>query len=190
MSIDNNSITTSAAVQKPNDIDNNALHRRSNNVPASILNATQVQSNVPNVHALNTDFKFVDRSGKKAHWTKRNCLFRWICCSMCFPPWVSCVIWFVIIAVIICIIVIGAILGSFKMPTVEFAGLNPTLPSGTQQIQFSSTGFVINAGLILNVINPNILDLKLSNLTAKVKESIHRANNTAEVKSLNSKLFI
>ncbi|KAI8646535.1 hypothetical protein BD408DRAFT_336459 [Parasitella parasitica] len=53
------------------------------------------------------------------------------------------------------------------MPTIAFAGLNSTLPDGTQQVEFSSTGVVINAGLILNVINSNVLSMKLSNLTAK-----------------------
>lgn len=92
---------------------------------------------------------------------------------MCFPPWVAYIIWFIVIAVIICITVIGAILGSFKMPTIEFAGLNSTLPNGTQRIQFSSIGVVINVGLIVNVINPNILNLKLSTLISKVELWYH-----------------
>ncbi|KAF1800735.1 hypothetical protein FB192DRAFT_1382102 [Mucor lusitanicus] len=56
------------------------------------------------------------------------------------------------------------------MPTIDFAGLNSTLPNGTQQIEFSSTGVVIHAGLILNVMNPNVLSMKLSDLTAKVNK--------------------
>lgn len=190
MLIDDNSVTMSAAVQKPNYIHNNTMHGRSNNASTPVSNSTQVQSNLSNAYTLNTDLKFVDKTKKKVHWTKRNCFFRWISCSMCFPPWVAYIMWFIVIAVIICIIVIGAILGSFKTPTIEFAGLNSTLPNGTQQIQFSSTGVVINVGLILNVANPNILNLKLSTLRAKVKETIHWENNNAEIKSLSLKLFI
>lgn len=154
-----------AFVQKPNDDNSPTVNRQANTI--AVPSAGREPS-IPNAHALNTNFTFVDRPEKKVHWTKRNCFFRWICCSMCFPPWVAYILWFIVIAVIICIIVIGAILGSFKMPTINFAGLNSTLPSGTQQIEFSSTGVVIHAGLILNVINPNILSMKLSDLTAKV----------------------
>lgn len=151
-------------VQKPND---NSDHRSN---PVATTAAAQRQPNIPNAYALNTDFTFVDRPEKKVHWTKRNCFFRWICCSMCFPPWVAYILRFIVIALIICIIVIGALLGSFKMPTIDFAGLNSTLPNGTQQIEFSSTGVVIHAGLILNVMNPNVLSMKLSDLTAKVNK--------------------
>ncbi|CEP09513.1 hypothetical protein [Parasitella parasitica] len=150
----------SVPVQKPDDV-----HDRTTPYPMS--NTVQEQASLPNAYVSNTDFNHTDKPQKKVHWTKRHCFFRWICCSMCFPPWVAYIIWFIVIAVIICIIVIGALLGSFKMPTIAFAGLNTTLPNGTQQIQFSSTGVVINAGLILNVINPNVLSMKLSNLTAK-----------------------
>ncbi|KAL7326848.1 hypothetical protein PS15p_209122 [Mucor circinelloides] len=157
-------IATSGFVQKPNDIHHRTINHSSDATPAPF---TQRQPSIPNAYQLNTDFKFVDRQGKKVHWTKRNCFLRWVCCSMCFPPWVAYILWFIVIAVIICIIVIGALLGSFKMPTIDFAGLNSTLPSGTQQIEFSSTGVVIHAGLLLNIVNPNVLSMKLSNLTAK-----------------------
>ncbi|KAL9559241.1 hypothetical protein MBANPS3_000508 [Mucor bainieri] len=150
-------------VQKPHEHGNDGGNHA---MPASAVQ--REPTSTPNAYALNSDFTFVDRPEKKVqHWTKRYCFFRWICCSMCFPPWVAYILWFIVIAVIICIIVIGAILGSFKMPTIDFAGLNSTLPNGTQQIEFSSTGVVIHAGLILNVINPNILSMKLSDLTAK-----------------------
>lgn len=159
-------MATSGFVQKPNDIHDRTINHSSNGTPAP---SGQRQPSIPNAYQLNTDFKFVDRQEKKVHWTKRNCFLRWVCCSMCFPPWVAYILWFIVIAVIICIIVIGALLGSFKMPTIDFAGLNSTLPSGTQQIEFSNTGVVIHAGLLLNVVNSNVLSMKLSNLTAKVR---------------------
>ncbi|KAI9468279.1 MAG: hypothetical protein EXX96DRAFT_492950 [Benjaminiella poitrasii] len=87
---------------------------------------------------------------------------------MCLPAWLAYLIWFIVAAVIICIIVIGALLGSFRLPSYSFIGLDSIVPAGVEQFQATSTGFNINVGLLFNIINPNALGLKLSNITAKV----------------------
>jgi hypothetical protein len=106
---------------------------------------------------------------KRVPFAKRDCITRWLCCAICeFPAWLAYILWFIFVAVIICIIVIGAMLASFKVPSIDFVGLNTTLPNGIPQIQFSGTGFIINIGLILNIINDNVLGVSLSNINATV----------------------
>lgn len=76
--------------------------------------------------------------------------------------------WFIIIGIIICIIVIGALLGTFKMPEVNV--LDVTNPPGTNQIQidYNGTEFDIGIGLIVNVVSPNNLPIHLSDMHATV----------------------
>lgn len=76
--------------------------------------------------------------------------------------------WFIIIGIIICIIVIGALLGTFKMPEVNV--LDVTNPPGTNQLQidYNGTEFDIGIGLIVNVVSPNNLPIHLSDMHATV----------------------
>ena len=98
--------------------------------------------------------------------TERNRCIRCLCCA-CLPIWARWVVWFIIIAVIIIIIVFAALLATFTMPTMDFAGVTD---SPTNQPEVSYNGHVLNFnfGLLINVKNPNILGIDLSNINATV----------------------
>ncbi|KAJ8658932.1 hypothetical protein O0I10_005314 [Lichtheimia ornata] len=103
---------------------------------------------------------------KKRPLTERNCCCRCLCCACCLPVWARYIVWFIIIGIIICIIVIGALLGTFKMPEVNV--LDVTNPPGTNQLQidYNGTEFDIGIGLIVNVVSPNNLPIHLSDMHA------------------------
>ncbi|KAI8991836.1 hypothetical protein BDF20DRAFT_810957 [Mycotypha africana] len=95
----------------------------------------------------------------------RNACIRYLCCACCLPGWAAGIIWFIIIAIIIVIIVLAAIAGTFIMPTVDMAGVSSNPTTGSQ-ISFTGDGLRINFGLIINVNNPNLLSIDLSNINA------------------------
>lgn len=107
---------------------------------------------------------------KKRRMEGRNCCVRCMCCA-CIPAWAAGILWFIIISIIIVIIVIGAIAGTFVMPTFEMAGITNSPVAGSQ-ITFSGDGLNINFGLIIKVNNPNLLSIDLTNIKATVSISI------------------
>lgn len=105
---------------------------------------------------------------KKRPLTERNCCCRWLCCACCLPVWARYIVWFIIIAIIICIIVIAALLGTFKMPTVNLDGVTSSPEGNSTQITYDGKTFSINIGLIVNIQNPNVLPIRLSDIQAVV----------------------
>jgi hypothetical protein len=104
---------------------------------------------------------------KKRRMDDRNCCVRCMCCACCLPIWAAGILWFIVISIIIVIIVIGCIAGTFVMPTMGMAGVTSS-PTNGSQITFSGDGLNINFGLIINVNNPNLLGIGLSNINATV----------------------
>lgn len=98
------------------------------------------------------------------------------------PVWARYIVWFIIIGIIICIIVIGALLGTFKMPEVNV--LDVTNPPGTNQLQidYNGTEFDIGIGLIVNVVSPNNLPIHLSDMHATVSSVFLKENSGCGVK--------
>lgn len=82
--------------------------------------------------------------------------------------WARYIVWFIIIAIIICIIVIAALLGTFKMPTVNLDGVTSSPEGNSTQITYNGKTFSINIGLIVNIQNPNVLPIRLSDIQAVV----------------------
>ncbi|CAO3621201.1 unnamed protein product [Mucor hiemalis] len=109
--------------------------------------------------------KTFNKGKKKRRMDDRNCCLRCLCCACCLPAWATGILWFIIIAIIIVIIVIGAIAGTFVMPTVDMAGIT-TSPTGGSQLTFAGDSLNINFGLLINVNNPNLLSIGLSDMTA------------------------
>jgi hypothetical protein len=108
---------------------------------------------------------------RKLPFLKRHCITRWLCCTCCLPPCLAYICWFFFIAIVICIIVIGAILATFSIPKVSFINAETTQAEGEntlQAIQRTSNGFTIPLKLNLNVQNPNPVDIDLSNIKATV----------------------
>ncbi|KAI9494301.1 hypothetical protein BDB00DRAFT_819630 [Zychaea mexicana] len=105
---------------------------------------------------------------KKRHFTERNRCCRCLCCACCLPVWARYLMWFIIIGIIICIIVIGALLGSFvkNMPVVNVLDVTESPGDNSSQITFDGTKFMFNLGLIVNVENPNALPIYLSDMQA------------------------
>lgn len=104
----------------------------------------------------------------KRRMADRNCCVRCMCCACCLPVWAAGILWFIIISIIIIIIVIGAIAGTFIMPTVDMAGVSSSPTTGSQ-FSFSGDGFNINFGLIVAVNNPNLFSIDLTDIRATVK---------------------
>lgn len=107
---------------------------------------------------------------RKRPLTERNCCCRCLCCACCLPKWARFIVWFIIIGIIICVIVIGGLLGSFKMPTIDFAGVTESPESNGSAITYDGSTFNINLGLTINIKNPNVLPLRLSNINATVRK--------------------
>lgn len=112
------------------------------------------------------------RKVKKRRMEDRNRCVRCCCCACCLPVWATAILWFIIIAIIIVVIVIATIAGTFVMPTVEMAGITSS-PTQGSQISFAGDSLNINFGLLINVNNPNLLSIGLSDMTATVS-SRHR----------------
>ncbi|CDH51102.1 hypothetical protein RO3G_09124 [Lichtheimia corymbifera JMRC:FSU:9682] len=114
-----------------------------------------------------------NKKRKRPPLTERNKCCRCLCCACCLPVWARYIVWFIIIGIIICIIVIGGILGSFKMPTVEVLDVTNSPGSNETQITYNGTEFDINIGLVVNVQNPNVLPIHLSDMqaTANIRTS-------------------
>lgn len=109
-----------------------------------------------------------NKKRKRPPLTERNKCCRCLCCACCLPVWARYIVWFIIIGIIICIIVIGGLLGSFKMPTVEVLDVTNSPGSNDTQITYNGTEFDINIGLVVNVKNPNVLPIHLSDMQATV----------------------
>lgn len=95
---------------------------------------------------------------------RHGCL-RCLCCACCLPVWATAIVWFILISIIIVVIVIGAVAGTFVLPTV---GMNGVVPTNGSQFSFSGYEFKINFGLLVSVNNPNLLSIGLSDVTATV----------------------
>ncbi|KAG0946143.1 hypothetical protein G6F57_002786 [Rhizopus arrhizus] len=79
---------------------------------------------------------------------------------------VAGIVWFIIISIIIVVIVLGTIGGTFVMPSVEMAGVSNSPVDGGSQLTISGSTFNINFGLIISVNNPNMLNIDLTDITA------------------------
>ncbi|KAI9311772.1 hypothetical protein BX666DRAFT_1992300 [Dichotomocladium elegans] len=112
------------------------------------------------------DDEKLEQRNKRPSLTERNCCCRCLCCACCLPVWARYVVWFIIIGIIICVAVIGGLLGSFKMPTVGVLDVTNSPGSNSTQITYNGTEFDINIGLIVNVVNPNPIPLHLSDMQA------------------------
>ncbi|KAI8968292.1 hypothetical protein BDF20DRAFT_991245 [Mycotypha africana] len=116
-------------------------------------------------------------SNRKPPFPRRNRCLRCLCCACCFPPWLAYSIWTIIIAIIIIIVIFICLLATFKIPDINLAGINTTnLPEGKKLLQFTSTDVIINAGLVINVKNPNVLGLKISDIRAKAYWPMENGN--------------
>ena len=120
-----------------------------------------------NVNAsVNVDFEHVEQAKKKPPLTERNRCCRCLCCACCLPVWARYIVWFIIIGIIICIVVIGGLLGSFKMPTVNVADVTESPGDNSSQITYDGRTFMFNLGLVVAVENPNVLPIYLSDMKA------------------------
>lgn len=108
-----------------------------------------------------------EKPKKKRRMDDRNACVRCMCCACCLPIWAAGILWFIAISIIIVVIVIGTIAGTFVIPTMGMAGVTNS-PTNGSQITFSGDGLNINFGLIINVNNPNLLGIGLSNINATV----------------------
>lgn len=124
---------------------------------------------MPDMDNHDEESKLHRKQRRRPPLTERNCCCRWLCCACCLPVWARCIVWFIIIGIIICIIVIGALLGTFKMPTVNLAGVTEFPGGNASQITYDGSVFKLNIGLIVNVNNPNVLPIHLSDMNATVK---------------------
>ncbi|KAI9356401.1 hypothetical protein BD770DRAFT_390158 [Pilaira anomala] len=102
---------------------------------------------------------------KKKRMEGRNCCARCMCCACCLPVWATYIVWFIMISIIIVIIVIAAIAGTFVMPTIDIGEITSS-PTAGSQITFEGDGLNINFGLVIEVNNPNLLDIALSDIKA------------------------
>ncbi|KAI9322801.1 hypothetical protein BX666DRAFT_1898568 [Dichotomocladium elegans] len=103
---------------------------------------------------------------RKQSLTRRNKCCRCLCCACCLPAWAGYMLWFIIIAIIICVIVIAALLGTFKMPTVDVLDVTNAPGEDSIQITYKGSEFDLALGLIVNVNNPNVLPIRLKNIQA------------------------
>ncbi|KAI8983483.1 hypothetical protein BDB01DRAFT_790966 [Pilobolus umbonatus] len=106
-----------------------------------------------------------EKKKKKRRMDGRNCCCRCLCCACCLPVWGTYIAWFIVGSIIIVVIVLGIIAATFKMPTIDMAGITSN-PNNGSQISFNLEGFSINFGLIVAVNNPNIVDIRLSEMNA------------------------
>ncbi|KAF7724241.1 threonine synthase [Apophysomyces ossiformis] len=102
---------------------------------------------------------------KPRRMANRNGCLRCLCCACCLPAWATGILWFVIIAIVIIVIVLGAIFSKFVMPTMNMIGVTSS-PYNVSQISFTGNSLDINFGLLINVQNPNMLQIDLSNIRA------------------------
>jgi hypothetical protein len=82
------------------------------------------------------------------------------------------VVWFIIISIIIVIIVLGAIMSKFIMPTIEIGGVtNSTGTTGksSSPLSFNGDKLQLNFGLTVLAKNPNLLPIYVSDMNATVR---------------------
>lgn len=96
--------------------------------------------------------------------SERSRCIRCLCCA-CLPVWARIVIWFIVIAIIIVIIVLAVLFGTFSMPQMQFEGITQT-PNNRSKLAYDGEKISLNFGLVINIQNPNLLDIKLSNINA------------------------
>ncbi|KAI8070335.1 hypothetical protein BC940DRAFT_295850 [Gongronella butleri] len=105
---------------------------------------------------------------KKKRMADRNRCIRWLCCACCLPKWATIIVWFIIISILIVVIVLGGIMATFRLPTVEMGGvLNQTQYNQSKPISFNGYNIQFNFGLQINAVNPNLLPIYLSDMVAK-----------------------
>ncbi|KAG2225373.1 hypothetical protein INT45_005617, partial [Circinella minor] len=102
---------------------------------------------------------------KKQPLTERNQCIRCLCCACCLPVWARWIMWFIIIAIIIIIIVFVVLLATFTMPTMDFAGVTSS-PTNQSEVSYNGDVLNFNFGLLINIKNPNVLSIDLSNINA------------------------
>ncbi|KAI9489438.1 hypothetical protein BDB00DRAFT_932022 [Zychaea mexicana] len=102
---------------------------------------------------------------KRPPLTERNRCVRWLCCACCLPVWARWIVWFIIIAIIILIIIFAALLATFTMPTMDFAGVTSS-PTNQSEVSYDGHVLSFNFGLIIHVQNPNVLGIDLSQINA------------------------
>lgn len=119
---------------------------------------------IPSSNSIDIETVREKRRMPNRHW----CI-RYTCCACCMPIWAASILWFIAIAIIIVIIVLGCIAGTFVMPTVELQNISTDTTSNSQ-ISFSGDSLLLNFGLVVNVNNSNILNIKLSNMNAIVRK--------------------
>lgn len=95
--------------------------------------------------------------------SERNRYIRCLCCTCCLPVWARVIVWFIIVAIIIVIIVLTILLGTLSMPQMQFEGVTQT-PNNRSDLTYNDEKISLNFGLIINIRNPNLLDIKLSNI--------------------------
>ncbi|KAI9248026.1 hypothetical protein BDA99DRAFT_525575 [Phascolomyces articulosus] len=95
---------------------------------------------------------------------KRSCMDKLCCgCCTCFPKWlryICCILFLVIVALAIAI---GVIVATFKMPEVQFNGLE-----GEPQASLAGSTVVMNFTLDISVYNPNGITLTFEKIVAEV----------------------
>ncbi|ORE05554.1 hypothetical protein BCV72DRAFT_242718 [Rhizopus microsporus var. microsporus] len=84
------------------------------------------------------------------------------CCTCCprWCRWISCILFILIIALAI---VIGVLASQFKVPKVDFTGIQ-----GTPQFNINNTVLSVNASLGFTVNNPNIESITFTSLDAEI----------------------
>ncbi|KAI8366798.1 uncharacterized protein BYT42DRAFT_587910 [Radiomyces spectabilis] len=136
--------------------------------PSPLLDSSAHQPgfrHIPNGDYPNGDMEKSEHKRKRKRMADRNGCARCLCCACCLPLWATCILWFIIIAIIIVVLVLGTIFATFTMPTIDMAGVTSS-PNNGSQISFHDDTFSINFGLLIHINNPNLLKLKLSNINA------------------------
>ncbi|CAO3625740.1 unnamed protein product [Cunninghamella blakesleeana] len=103
---------------------------------------------------------------KRKRMENRNCCLRCLCCACCLPKWATYICWFIIIAILIVVIVIGAIMSKFQLPTIEIGGITNSTDYGVAPLQFAGDTFRINFGLNVKAVNPNLLPIYITDMNA------------------------
>lgn len=120
---------------------------------------------IPELDAYHVEAGGLEKQ-KKKRMENRNCCVRCMCCACCLPLWAACIIWFIVIAIIIVVIVLGSIAGTFVLPSVNLLGV--ISDNSSSPVSFSGYSIKINFGLNVNVNNPNLLGIQLSDMRAIV----------------------
>jgi hypothetical protein len=91
-----------------------------------------------------------------------------MCCACCLPKWATYVVWFIIISIIIVVIVLGAIMSKFVMPTIDVGSVTNNTGNGSSPLSFNGDKLQLNFGLTVLAKNPNLLPIYVSDMNATV----------------------